>query len=349
MQFVDEVVITVLGGDGGNGCVAFRRESKVPRGGPAGGDGGRGGDVILIADPGLSTLLDQRYQREYRAERGEHGQGHDCFGHAGASREVRIPCGTLVHDAESGELVADLVEPGQRFVAAHGGRGGHGNLHFVSSTNRAPRRADPGEPGVQRRLRLELQLLADVGLVGLPNAGKSTLISRISAARPKIADYPFTTLIPCLGMVRLSDERSFVVADIPGLIEGAHQGAGMGTRFLRHIERTRVLLFLVDDRHRLAEEPGSPQDDLRLLQAEIAAHDPTLATKPALVALSKVDLLPPERLTEQQLAVASTGLPCLPISAVTGAGLGSLLEALWGALAQARRAASADPSCSLSK
>jgi GTPase len=338
MQFVDETVITVKAGDGGNGVVAFRREAHVPRGGPAGGDGGRGGDVVLIADPGLSTLLDQRYQKTYAAERGEHGQGHDRFGHAGESIEVRVPVGTQVLDAASGELVVDLVEPGQRFVAARGGRGGHGNLHYVSPTNRAPRRADPGAPGEERKLRLELKLLADVGLVGLPNAGKSTLISRISSARPKIADYPFTTLLPCLGLVRLGDERSFVVADIPGLIEGAHEGAGMGTRFLRHIERTRVLLYLVDDRHELFGEPGSPLADLQLLKNEVAAHNPELSRKPALIGLTKVDLLTPERVSALQSTLSATGLACVPLSAVTGTGVAPLLEALWAALAEARRA-----------
>jgi GTPase len=336
MKFVDEVVITVQGGDGGDGCVAFRREAHVPLGGPSGGDGGKGGDVILVADPGLSTLLDQRYQRLYRAERAEHGQGHDRYGHGGASVEVKLPCGTMVLDADSGELVVDMVEPGQRFVAARGGRGGRGNIHFTTSTNQAPRRADPGQPGEQRRLRLELKLLADVGLVGLPNAGKSTLISHISAARPKIADYPFTTLIPCLGLVRLG-ERSFVVADIPGLIEGAHQGAGMGTQFLRHVERTRVLLYMLDDRHHLYEEPGSALADLELLRAEVTAHNPALATRPSLVALNKCDLLSPERSAEIAAELEGAGLRWLPISAVTGAGLNPLLEALWAILAETPR------------
>ncbi len=344
MHFVDEVTISVTAGDGGNGCVAFRRESHVPRGGPAGGDGGKGGDVILVADPGLSTLLDQRYQREYRAARGEHGQGHDRYGRGAEDLVIRVPCGTLVLDETSGEPLADLLEPEQRFIAAKGGRGGRGNLHFVSSTNRAPRRADPGEPGEERRLRLELKLIADVGLVGLPNAGKSTLISRVSSARPKIADYPFTTLTPCLGVVRLGEERSLVVADIPGLIEGAHEGAGMGTRFLRHIERTRVLLYLVDDRHALFEEPGSPLGDLRLLEAELRGHDEALAHKPAQVALNKCDLLPPERVQELTQRFAAEGLTLLPLSAATGHGLTPLLEALWTIVHRERTAAgSASP------
>jgi GTP-binding protein len=336
MRFVDEVTIRVLAGAGGNGCAAFRREAHVPRGGPAGGDGGRGGDVILVADPTLSTLLDHRYRKQYRAERGENGQGHDRFGRAASDLRVRVPCGTLVHDAGSGELLGDLVAAGDELVVARGGRGGHGNLHFVSSTNRAPRRADPGDPGEERLLRLELRLLADVGLVGLPNAGKSTLLARLSAARPKIADYPFTTLVPCLGVVAVGEERSFVLADIPGLIEGAHRGAGMGDRFLRHIERTRVLLYLVDDRHALLGEPGSPEQDLSTLRAELEAHDPALAAKPALCALSKCDLLASGRATELAASLeAAHRLRVLPVSALSGRGLPALLEALWSALAEA--------------
>jgi GTP-binding protein len=331
MQFVDEVVIHVQGGAGGNGCVAFRREKHVPKGGPSGGDGGSGGDVILEADPGLSTLLDLRYQRHYRASRGQHGQGHDRFGRSGAHRIVKVPCGTLVYDAESSAQLADLVQPGQRFVAAAGGKGGWGNLRFVSSTRQAPREAEPGQPGQERSLRLELKLLADVGLVGLPNSGKSTLISKVSAARPKIADYPFTTLVPKLGMVRLGEERSFVVADIPGLIEGAHQGAGLGHRFLRHIQRTRVLVFLLDDRHALAGEPGDPTTDLQVLTHELEAFDDALARKPTLIALNKADLLPHERVAELERSLAQ-GPQVHVISAVTGHGLPALLEACWGVL-----------------
>jgi GTP-binding protein len=331
MKFVDEVVIHVRGGAGGNGCVAFRREKHVPKGGPSGGDGGDGGDVILEADPGLSTLLDLRYQRHYRAQRGQHGQGHDRFGRSGTHRIVKVPCGTLVYDVESGAQLADLVQPGQHFIAAAGGSGGRGNLRFVSSTRQAPREAEPGQPGQERSLRLELRLLADVGLVGLPNSGKSTLISRISAARPKIADYPFTTLVPNLGMVRLGEERSFVVADIPGLIEGACQGAGLGHRFLRHIQRTRVLIFLLDDRHGLAGEPGGPATDLQLLTRELEAFDEALARKPTLVALNKADLLPAERAAELERALAH-GPPVHVISAVAGDGLPALLEACWSLL-----------------
>ena len=334
MKFIDEVTINVRGGDGGNGCRAFRREAHVPRGGPAGGDGGQGGDVVLEADPNITTLLDLRYQRQYKAERGQHGQGKQRTGHDGAARNIRVPCGTMVHDADSGELVEDLITPGQRCVAARGGGGGFGNMRFVSSTNRAPTRADPGGEGQERNLRLTLKLLADVGLVGLPNAGKSSLISRISAARPKIADYPFTTLIPQLGVVGLGGERSLVVADIPGLIEGASQGTGLGHRFLRHVERTHVLVYLLDDRHQLLEQPGSALGDLEVLRGELAAHHPGLEQRRAVIALNKTDLLPSERVTEIARSLEGTGMECHPISAVTGAGVKDLLEAVWRSLKQ---------------
>ncbi|MBM3749389.1 MAG: GTPase ObgE, partial [Acidobacteria bacterium] len=245
-MFIDEVTIWVKAGDGGNGCLAFRREKYVPRGGPSGGDGGRGGDVTLISNPHYNTLLHLRYNPEHRAERGRHGQGSNCTGREGAGVEVPVPVGTVVHDALTGELLHDFTQAEERFLVARGGRGGRGNARFATSTHQAPTEHEPGRPGEERRLRLELKLLADVGLVGFPNAGKSTLISCISAARPKIADYPFTTLEPHLGVVSLDDQRTFVVADIPGLIEGAHQGHGLGTRFLRHIERTRLLAHLVD-------------------------------------------------------------------------------------------------------
>jgi GTPase len=344
MQFVDEVMIWVQAGAGGNGCVAFRREAHVPRGGPAGGDGGRGGDVLLVVDPALTTLLDLRYQREYRAPRGQHGQGHDRFGKHADSLVVRVPCGTLVLDADSGERLADLTDPGQQFVAAKGGHGGFGNLHFVSSTNQAPRRANPGEPGEERKLRLELKLLADAGLVGLPNAGKSTLLSRVSAARPKIADYPFTTLTPNLGVVSLGEERSFVLADIPGLMQGAHEGAGLGHRFLRHIERTRVLIFLLDDRHSLFQEPGSPLEDLRLLEEELKAHHGELAHKPAVVALNKADLLSPAEETALSTTFSAAGIPIHFISAVSGQGVRTLLEAVWTLLGRESVAEENSPS-----
>lgn len=333
MRFIDEVTIEVHGGDGGRGCVAFRREAHVPRGGPSGGNGGDGGDVVLEADPQLTTLLDLRYQRQYRGERGQHGQGHDRHGRCGAARIVRVPCGTLVYESETRELLADLTDPGARFVAGAGGRGGRGNMCFVTSTNRAPRNADPGEPGQQRKLRLELKLLADVGLVGLPNAGKSTLISAVSAATPKIADYEFTTLIPHLGLVRLPSDRNFVMADIPGLIEGASAGAGLGHRFLRHVERTRLMLYVLDDRHALAGEAGSPLDDLRILQRELLAHDATLASRPALVVLNKVDLLDDARAEQlRRDLAASSEIAVLPISAATRTGLAELLNAIEGQL-----------------
>lgn len=332
MHFVDEVTIFVRGGDGGDGCVAFRREAHVPRGGPSGGDGGRGGDIILIAHSGMSTLLDFRFKREYRAQRGQNGQNKDCYGKGGESMTINVPCGTLVIDADTNEVIADLVEHDQTFIAARGGRGGLGNIHFVSSTNRAPRQSLPGEPGEERRLRLELKLLADAGLVGLPNAGKSTLISRISAARPKIADYPFTTLVPALGVVGLSGERSFVVADIPGLIEGAHHGAGLGDRFLRHIERTNALIFILDDRHHLYQEPGSPLEDLDLLRHELSAFDPSLIKRACLIVINKADLLTPERRAELTTQFVSSGKQILFISGVTGEGIKELLEQIWSIL-----------------
>lgn len=325
MRFIDEVTILVQGGDGGDGCVAFRREKYVPRGGPSGGDGGRGGDVIVRVNPGLSTLIDLRYQKQYRADRGTHGQGHDRYGRGGAPRLIEVPVGTMIYDADSGELLADLVEQGEDWTAAAGGAGGWGNIHFVSSTNRAPRRAEPGREGEKRNLRLELKLLAEGGLVGLPNAGKSTLISTVSAARPKIADYPFTTLVPSLGVVRVDEERSFVLADIPGLIEGAHQGAGLGKRFLRHIERTRVLVFLLDDRHTHEGTEGHPLEDLRVLFAELGSHDPSLLERQRLVVLNKSDLLTPERRIELAADFSKAEIELLFISAVTRAGLRDLV------------------------
>ena len=246
MKFVDEAAITVEAGDGGNGCLSFRREKYVPRGGPDGGDGGDGGDVVLCADPGLNTLVDFRFRRRFRAERGRHGQGRDRTGRDGADLRVRVPAGTMVFAADGGGTLGELTAAGDEMVVAHGGRRGLGNARFKSSTNRAPRRTTEGSPGECRELRLELRLLADVGLVGMPNAGKSTLVRSVSAARPKVADYPFTTLIPALGVVRRGPDRSFVMADVPGLIEGASDGAGLGIRFLRHLSRTRVLLHLVD-------------------------------------------------------------------------------------------------------
>jgi GTPase len=331
--FIDEARIKVRGGDGGDGAIAWRREKYVPKGGPAGGDGGDGGSVVLIVDEGLSTLLDYRYRTEYRAPSGERGGSKDMYGKGGADLELRVPPGTQVFDDGSGALIADLQETGVRFVLARGGRGGRGNIHFATATDRAPRRADAGEPGKERTVRLELKLLADVGLLGFPNVGKSSLIARISAARPRIADYPFTTLVPQLGVVRLSGDRGFVVADIPGLIEGAHEGAGLGDRFLRHLERTRVLVHLLE----VSAIPGrTPLRDYLALRKELALHDPDLAARPEIVAVNKLDL--PEtrsKLPRLRPAFARRGLTVHAISAVSGEGLPDLLEAMWKLLAPA--------------
>lgn len=321
-MFIDEAVIYVKAGDGGNGCVAFRREKYVPRGGPSGGDGGRGGDVFLVSSQHYNTLLHLRYNPEHRAERGRHGEGGNRTGRDGASVEVPVPVGVLVYDADTGELLHDFTEPGQRFLAARGGRGGRGNARFATSTHQAPREHEPGQAGEERRLRLELKLLADAGLVGFPNAGKSTLISRISAARPKIADYPFTTLEPHLGVVQLDDQRTFVVADIPGLIEGAHLGHGLGTRFLRHIERTRLLLHLVD----VSEASGrDPVEDFHVVMNELASFSPDLAAKPMFLVATKLDAAQdPERLKALKRLAAKKRLPFHAISSVTGEGLAKL-------------------------
>jgi GTP-binding protein len=323
MHFIDECTIHVRGGDGGNGCAAFSRGPGNPRGGPAGGDGGHGGSVILVSDPQLTTLLDLQFQREYRASRGENGQGRDRHGKSGEDRLVRVPQGTVVKD-EDGTVLCDLCEAGARFVAARGGAGGFGNLHFVTSTNQAPQRADPGEPGEDRRLRLELKLLADVGLLGYPNVGKSTLIARVSRARPKIADYPFTTLSPNLGVVSLSGERSFVLADVPGLIEGAHEGAGLGHRFLRHLSRARVLIHLLE----LSHDPArSPEHDYDTINEELRRYDPELATRPQIVALTKLDLTETrEALPALRERFAGRGVPLRAISAATGEGVKALME-----------------------
>jgi len=287
VRFVDEINVEVIGGRGGDGSTAMRREKYKPLGGPAGGDGGDGGDVVFVADQQLRTLFDLKYKRVLRAEPGEHGRGKDQYGKRGASLLVRVPVGAQLFDADTGELLCDLDRQGARFTAAAGGRGGRGNMHFATPTDRAPMRAEPGEEGARRNLRVELKLLADVGIVGFPNVGKSTLISVISKARPKVADYPFTTLIPNLGVVSRGDERSFVVADIPGIIEGAAEGAGLGHRFLKHIERTRVLLMVVS----VDPAPGRTLlSDLETLRRELARFDPQLATRPQLVAVSKLDL-----------------------------------------------------------
>ncbi len=324
MRFVDEVKLEVIAGNGGNGAASFRREKFVPFGGPDGGDGGDGGSVYLEATEQMSTLLDLRYRRRYRAGNGRPGGGKQKTGARGDDVVVPVPVGTVVKDADTGDLLADLTSAGQRVRVARGGRGGRGNLRFVSSTNRAPTRADPGEPGEERRLHLELKLLADVGLIGYPNAGKSTLISRVSAARPKIADYPFTTLVPNLGVVRVDDARSFVIADIPGLIEGASQGAGLGHRFLRHVERTKLLLHLVSVEEIDLESPIIRYDKIN---AELRGYGGALTEKQQVVVLTKIDLVA-ER--EQVLAPViaafqERGLIVRAVSSVTGEGLRELI------------------------
>lgn len=336
MQFVDEVKIHVKAGDGGNGCVAFRREAHVPRGGPSGGDGGNGGDVILVVDPQLSTLLDFRYKRHYKAQRGEDGRGKDQYGKGGRDLILRVPVGTVVFDAETGALLADLDSRDGRVVVAKGGRGGRGNIHFKNPWNQAPRTAEPGTPGHACPLRLELKSIADVGLVGFPSVGKSTMISAISRARPKVAAYPFTTLQPNLGLVQLSDDRSLVVADIPGLIEGAADGVGLGHRFLRHVERTRVLLHLIEDSDMTGPD-RDPLGDYEVLNRELARYSSELAAKPQIVAVNKVDLTETaERADELGRQFAERGIHLYRLSAATRAGLGEVLEALWQAVSASK-------------
>jgi GTP-binding protein len=336
--FVDEVDIHVAAGDGGRGCLAFRREKRVPRGGPSGGDGGHGGSVYVVASPHTNTLIHYRFHPEFTADRGEHGQGSNRTGYTGADLELPVPIGTLVYEKADPDhplrLLADLAEEGQRVLVAKGGRGGLGNAHFATSTNRAPRKVQPGESGEEKNLRLELKLLADVGLVGFPNAGKSTLISRISAARPKIAAYPFTTLTPNLGVVGLSNDRSFVVADVPGLIEGAHRGLGLGHQFLRHLERTKILVHLVD----ISGASGrDPVDDLDTVRRELELFRPELAAKPQIVAANKIDAMDDEsRVSGLCTRARALGLPFFRISAVTGSGVAELLEAAWSGLVAAR-------------
>lgn len=329
-MFVDEVEIHVFAGDGGSGCLSFRREKYVPRGGPDGGDGGHGGSVVIVAAPTKNTLVDFRFHPEFKAPRGQHGQGSNKTGSTGRDLEIEVPIGTLVFrkgDADTLERLADLAHEGDRILVARGGRGGRGNARFVSSTNRAPRRIEPGQAGEERWLRLQLKLLADVGLIGFPNAGKSTLISRISAARPKIASYPFTTLAPNLGVVTLGDDRSFVVADVPGLIAGAHEGHGLGDRFLRHVERTKVLVHLVD----VSSASGrDPVEDFDVIRRELELFNPELAAKPQIVAGNKIDALDePASLDRLAAHVRHAGLPFHRISGATGDGVGALLEAVW--------------------
>ncbi len=344
-MFVDEVDIRIAAGAGGRGCLAFRREIRVPRGGPSGGDGGHGGSIYVIASPHINTLINYRFHPEFEAQRGGHGEGSNCTGKTGLDLELQVPIGTLVYEkpadpSEPPVLLGDLSKAGDRILVAKGGRGGLGNARFASATNRAPRKVQPGEPGEEKQLRLELKLLADVGLVGFPNAGKSTLISRISAARPKIADYPFTTLTPNLGVVKLSDDRSFVAADVPGLIEGAHRGLGLGDQFLRHLERTKVLVHLVDVSGASGRDPVS---DLDIVRHELQEFQPTLAAKPQLVAANKIDALDDEeRVTALEKRAKALKLPFFRISGVSGAGLPPLLEATWQLLAEARNAEQAE-------
>jgi len=331
--FIDQAEIQVSGGDGGAGVTSFRREKYVPRGGPDGGDGGGGGNVIMEVDEGLSTLTDFRYKRHYRAERGQHGQGSNRHGKNGEDLILSVPPGTIIRDAETGELVADLTEDGERAVVARGGRGGRGNARFATPTRRAPRMSEKGEPGQERTLILELRVLADVGLVGYPNAGKSTLLSRVSAARPKIADYPFTTLQPNLGVVELSDGRRFVVADLPGLIKGAAEGVGLGHDFLRHAHRTRVLIHVVDV---AALEGRDPVEDFATLNRELAAYSPELGERAQLVALNKLDLVEArERVPEVEQQLNDMGYETYRISAATGKGTHELMEAAYSALEKA--------------
>lgn len=324
-MFIDEVIISVKAGDGGNGCLAFRREKYVPRGGPSGGDGGRGGDVVLVSSEHYNTLLHFRFNPEHTAERGRHGEGSNRTGRDGASIDVPVPVGTTVYNAQTGEEIFDFTAPGQHWTVAHGGRGGRGNARFATSTHQAPKEHEKGYPGESLKLRLELKLLADAGLVGFPNAGKSTLISRLSAARPKIADYPFTTLEPHLGVVEAGD-HTFVLADIPGLLKGAHEGHGLGTQFLRHIERTRLLVHLVD----VSDFSGrAPAEDFEVILKELAEFSEELVRKPMLVVASKIDACrDPSRIEAVRGKAAEYGLPFYEISSVTGAGIEELRYAM---------------------
>jgi len=325
MQFLDRAKILVKGGDGGNGVTAFRREKYVPRGGPSGGDGGRGGSVYMEATDQLNTLLQFRFNPEFRAPRGSHGEGDKRHGRDGEDLDILVPLGTVVTDAQSGDPVHDFSEPGERVRVARGGRGGRGNAQFATSINRAPRHHEEGEPGEVRSLELELKLIADVGLVGFPNVGKSTLISRISAARPKIADYPFTTLEPHLGVVAYGDEGSFVVADIPGLIEGAHEGTGLGLEFLRHVERTKLLVHVID----VSSTGRDPIDDFLTISREIQLYRASLLGKPQVVAASKMDAVDdPSRVERLREFCAKRGLGMFEISAVTGSGIGKFIQSV---------------------
>jgi GTP-binding protein len=326
MKFIDEVTITVVAGKGGNGCVSFRREKYVPRGGPDGGDGGEGGSVVLEASERKHSLLDFRYRNLFRAEPGRNGAGQNRQGRSGEDLVVGVPVGTVAKDPQTGEILSDLTEPGQRWIAAKGARGGKGNAHFVSSTHRTPRFAQEGQPGEERNLKLELKLIADVGLVGFPNAGKSTLVSAVSAARPKIADYPFTTLTPNLGVVQYDDAPPFVMADVPGLIEGAHEGAGLGVRFLKHIERTRLLVHVID----LSRVPSdNPLEPFKQIEHELESYSEELREKPRIIVLNKTDLVKNgEDLARIEKGYSELGLPVLLVSSLKREGLRELVRLL---------------------
>ncbi|MBI4690806.1 MAG: GTPase ObgE [Nitrospirae bacterium] len=334
MQFVDYATIRVKAGDGGRGCVSFRREKYVPRGGPDGGDGGRGGHIIFKATKEMNTLLDLRYQREYKAKRGQHGMGKKMHGKNGEDRIIPVPVGTIIKNADTGDILTDLDKTGMEAVIAKAGRGGLGNAHFATPTKQAPRHAQPGEEGEEKYLIIELKLLADVGLIGLPNAGKSTLISVISSARPKIADYPFTTLTPNLGVVKLENYRSFVVADIPGLIEGAHKGAGLGFQFLRHVERTSILLHLIDVSEMSESDPVS---DLKKIHKELELYSSELTEKPQTVVGTKIDIAgDKQRLNKLAEYCKTNSLDFFPVSAVTGKGIKKLLSYLAATIGKER-------------
>ena len=323
-NFIDEATITVISGNGGDGCVSFRREKFVPRGGPNGGDGGKGGDIVLKANENLTSLLDLRYKKIYEAQKGENGRSKDQHGKNGEDLIIQLPVGTLIKNGDTGESLGDLTENNQEIVIARGGNGGRGNARFTSSTNRAPRQFEEGRTGLELNLKLELKLLADVGIMGFPNAGKSTLISKISAARPKIADYPFTTLVPNLGVVNFSDEINFVVADIPGIIEGAHEGAGLGIKFLKHIERTRLLIHLIDI---APAEERDPVDDFKKMNNELISFNAELSGKPQIVVLNKIDMIESEeKLLSIEKKFHEAHIEFLTISAVTGKGIDDLLN-----------------------
>jgi GTP-binding protein len=342
MKFFDEARIEVLAGDGGNGCTSFRREKYIPLGGPDGGDGGKGASIWVIADRNLNTLIDFRYTRVFRGQKGEHGRGSDCYGKGGEDMDLHMPVGTVITDIDNGEVIADLDHDGKRVLIAKGGNGGLGNIHFKSSTNRAPKQSTPGTPGEQRNLQLELKVLADVGLLGLPNAGKSTFIRAVSAAKPKVADYPFTTLYPNLGVVRVSDNRSFVIADIPGLIEGAAEGAGLGHRFLKHLQRTGLLLHLVDISP--FDPDADPAKDAKAILKELKKYDEALFKKPRWLLINKIDLVPEDEREARIAALVKSYKPKkhFVISAISGEGCREVTFAVMDHLEQLRKHEKAD-------